>query len=62
MKKGKKNSASLLLIAFITLVVTEFIDNLYISAVSVIFALAVVAAVITEKIGEWRNRRKGTHD
>ncbi|WP_020062800.1 hypothetical protein [Bacillus sp. 123MFChir2] len=61
-KKGKKHSAILLLIAFIALIVTDIIGNLYLSAAAVIFGMAVVAAAITETIGDWRKKKeKGTH-
>ncbi|MEM5686400.1 hypothetical protein AAHB49_03045 [Bacillus cereus] len=51
-KKGKKHSAILLLIAFIALVVTDIIGNLYLSAAAVIFGMAVFAATITDMIGD----------
>ncbi len=57
-KKGKKHSAILLLIAFIALVVTDIIGNLYLSAAAVIFGMAVFAATITDMIGDWRKKKK----
>ncbi|MDM5464403.1 hypothetical protein [Bacillus cereus] len=61
-KKGKKHSVILLLIAFIVLVLTDIIGNLYLSAAAVILGLAVFAATITDMIGDWRKKKeKGAH-
>ncbi|HGA0508853.1 TPA: hypothetical protein ACIQMB_004276 [Bacillus pacificus] len=47
-----------MLIAFIALVVTDIIGNLYLSAAAVIFGMAVFAATITDMIGDWRKQRE----
>ena len=60
--KGKKHSVILLLIAFIVLVLTDIIGNLYLSAAAVILGLAVFAATITDMIRDWRKKKeKGAH-
>lgn len=56
-KKGKKQSAILLLIGLTALIVTDIIGNLYLSAAAVIFGMAVFAATITDMVGDWRKQR-----
>ncbi len=61
-KKAKKSTRILALIALIGLFVTDMIGNLYLSAGAVLFALALIAAVITDMVGSfiksWRENRE----
>lgn len=61
-KKAKKSTRILALIALIGLFVTDMIGNLYLSAGAVLFALALIAAVITDMVGSfiksWREKRE----
>lgn len=61
-KKAKKSTRILALIALIGLVVTDIIGNIYASGMAVLFALALIAAVITDMVGgfikSWRESRE----
>lgn len=59
--KPEKSTKILALIAFIALIATDIIGNLYLSAGAVLFAMAVIAAAITDMVGDfikvWREFR-----
>ncbi|KAA1807273.1 MULTISPECIES: hypothetical protein [Bacillus] len=57
-KKGRKPSAILLIVAFVLLIVTKIIGNVIIGGLAVVFGLAVVASVITARIGYFMRKRK----
>ncbi|MBJ8149276.1 MULTISPECIES: hypothetical protein [Bacillus] len=57
-KKGRKPSAILLIVAFVLLIVTKIIGNVIIGGLAVVFGLAVVASVITARIGDFMRKRK----
>ncbi|MGO5128623.1 MULTISPECIES: hypothetical protein [Bacillus cereus group] len=57
-KKGKKYSAMLLAASLIALIVSDIIENLYISAAAVIFGMAVLAAEVTEIFLNWKKRKR----
>ncbi|UOB76762.1 hypothetical protein MQW34_14820 [Bacillus sp. ZJS3] len=57
-KKGRKPSAILLIVAFILLIVTKIIGNVIIGGLAVVFAMAVAASVITAMIGNFICKRK----
>ncbi|EOO20814.1 MULTISPECIES: hypothetical protein [Bacillus cereus group] len=57
-KKGRKPSAILLIVAFVLLIVTKIIGNVIIGGLAVVFGLAVVASVITARIGNFMRKRK----
>ncbi|MGH0678107.1 hypothetical protein ACQVPP_12960 [Bacillus luti] len=57
-KKGRKPSAILLIVAFVLLIVTKIIGNVIIGGLAVVFGLAVVASVITARIGDFIRKRK----
>ncbi|MES5846162.1 MULTISPECIES: hypothetical protein [unclassified Bacillus cereus group] len=61
-KKGRKPSAILLIVAFVLLIVTKIIGNVIIGGLAVVFGLAVVASVITARIGDFMRKRKGEED
>ncbi|HEF1903740.1 TPA: hypothetical protein R9Y97_003054 [Bacillus cereus] len=61
-KKGRKPSAILLIVAFVLLIVTKIIGNVIIGGLAVVFGLAVVASVITARIGDFIRKRKGEGD
>jgi len=56
--KEKNTRANLLIVAFVLLVVTKIIGNVIIGGVAVVFAMAVVASVITSRVGEFMRKRK----
>jgi len=57
-KKEKNTRVNLLIVAFVLLVVTKIIGNAIIGGVAVLFAMAVVASVITARIGGFMRKRK----
>lgn len=57
-KKEKNIRVNLLIVAFVLLVVTKIIGNAIIGGLAVLFAMAVVASVITARIGDVRRKRK----
>ncbi|AZJ21043.1 hypothetical protein CT694_15745 [Bacillus wiedmannii bv. thuringiensis] len=61
-KKEKNIRVNLLIVAFVLLVVTKIIGNAIIGGIAVVFAMAVVASVITARIGEFMRKRKGKED
>ncbi|MFB5583183.1 hypothetical protein ACE41D_18870 [Bacillus albus] len=61
-KKEKNIRVNLLIVAFVLLVVTKIIGNAIIGGLAVLFAMAVVASVITARIGEFMRKRKGKED
>lgn len=61
-KKEKNTRANLLIVAFVLLVVTKIIENAIIGGLAVLFAMAVVASVITARIGEFMRKRKEKED
>lgn len=61
-KKEKNTRANLLIVAFVLLVVTKIIGNAVIGGLAVAFAMAVLASVITARIGEFMRKRKGKED
>lgn len=61
-KKGRKPSATLLIVTFVLLVITKIIGNPVVGGLAVVFAMAVVASVITARIGEFMRKRKGKED
>ncbi|MGG4304989.1 hypothetical protein ABEW59_19770 [Bacillus wiedmannii] len=61
-KKVKNIRANLLIVAFVLLVVTKIIGNAIIGGMSVVFAMAVLASVITARIGELMRKRKEKED
>ncbi|PGT66175.1 hypothetical protein [Bacillus thuringiensis] len=61
-KKEKNIRVNLLIVAFVLLVVTKIIGNAIIGGLAVLFAMAVVASVITARIGEFMRKRKGEED
>lgn len=60
-KAAEKSTRILVFIALIGLFVTDMIGNLYLSVGAVLFAWALIAAVITDRIGSfikfWRENR-----
>ncbi|HFK1682130.1 hypothetical protein [Bacillus sp. SRB1LM] len=58
MKKGKKDTINLMTIALLMLIVTGIIGNPILGGLAVVFAMAVVAAVITARIGNFIRKRK----
>lgn len=56
--KEKNARANLLIAAFVLLIVTKIIGNVIIGGLAVLFAMAVVASVITARIGDFRRKRK----
>ncbi|MCU5573311.1 MULTISPECIES: hypothetical protein [Bacillus cereus group] len=58
MKKGRKPSVILLIVALVLMIVTKIIGNVIIGGLAVVFGLAVVASVITARIGEFMRKRK----
>ncbi|KMN69547.1 MULTISPECIES: hypothetical protein [Bacillus cereus group] len=61
-KKEKNTRANLLIVAFVLLVVTNIIGNAIIGGLAVLFAMAVVASLITARIGDFRRKRKEEED
>ncbi|HDR8140825.1 hypothetical protein P4K77_02550 [Bacillus cereus] len=61
-KKEKNIRVNLLIVAFVLLVVTKIIGNAIIGGLAVLFAMAVVASVITARIGEFMRKRKEKED
>ncbi|WP_242290020.1 hypothetical protein [Bacillus cereus group sp. BfR-BA-01319] len=61
-KKEKNIRANLLIVAFVLLVVTKIIGNAIIGGLAVLFAMAVVASVITARIAEFMRKRKEKED
>ncbi|AHX20199.1 hypothetical protein [Bacillus bombysepticus] len=61
-KKGRKPSATLLIVAFVLLVIAKIIGNPVAGGLAVVFAMAVVASVITARIGEFMRKRKRKED
>ncbi|MFD0769744.1 hypothetical protein ACFQZ1_13055 [Bacillus sp. CGMCC 1.60114] len=59
MKKGKDYVTILLVVAFIALIVSNIIGNLFIRAAAVIFGMAVAAAQVTEIFLNWKKRKRG---
>ncbi|PGE11509.1 hypothetical protein COM64_27820 [Bacillus toyonensis] len=57
-RKEKNARANLLIVAFVLLIVTKIIGNVIIGGLAVLFAMAVVASVITARIGDVRRKRK----
>ncbi|MGN7194177.1 hypothetical protein ACTHS9_08470 [Bacillus mycoides] len=57
-KKGKKHSVILMTIALLALIVTGIIGNPILGGLAVVFAMAVVASVITARIGNFMRKRK----
>ncbi|HFK1496584.1 hypothetical protein RCJ96_02100 [Bacillus sp. BSL6] len=58
MKKGKKDTINLMTIALLMLIVTGIIGNSILGGLAVVLAMAVVAAVITARIGNFIRKRK----
>ncbi|PHE95048.1 hypothetical protein COF76_22510 [Bacillus wiedmannii] len=61
-KKEKNIRVNLLIVAFVLLVVTKIIGNAVIGGLAVVFAMAVLASVITARIGEFMRKRKEDED
>lgn len=61
-KKGRKPSAILLIVAFVLLIVTKIIGNVIIGGLAVVFAMAVAASIFTARVGEFINKRKEEED
>ncbi|MGE1032526.1 hypothetical protein ACQGS5_23180 [Bacillus sp. GKis3/1] len=57
-KKGRKPSAILLIVAFVLLIVTKIIGNVIIGGLAVVFAMAVAASIFTARVGEFISKRK----
>ncbi|HEE9035119.1 TPA: hypothetical protein R2I11_005503 [Bacillus cereus] len=61
-KTAKTSTRILVLIALMGLFVTDMIGNLYLSVGAVLFAWALIAAVITDMVGSfiksWRENRE----
>ncbi|ACM14693.1 hypothetical protein ACQVQT_16300 [Bacillus paranthracis] len=58
MKKGKKDTINLMTIALLMLIVTGIIGNSILGGLAVVLAMAVVATVITARIGNFIRKRK----
>ncbi|MCC2327995.1 hypothetical protein P5757_09525 [Bacillus tropicus] len=61
-KKGRKPSAILLIVAFVLLIVTKIIGNVIIGGLAVVFAMAVAASIVTARVGEFISKRKEEED
>ena len=61
-KRGKKHSVILITIALLALIVTDIIGNPILGGLAVVFAMAVVASVITARIGDIIRKKKEEGD
>ncbi len=57
-KRGKKHTVILMTIALLALIVTGAIGNPTLGGLAVVFGMAVVASVVTAKIGDFMRKRK----
>ncbi|MGG5792777.1 hypothetical protein [Bacillus nitratireducens] len=61
-KKGRKPSIILLTLALFALWLLNVSDNFYIELFSVLFALSVIAAHLTETVLNWRDKLREYSD
>ncbi|PEB54184.1 hypothetical protein CON65_16600 [Bacillus pseudomycoides] len=59
LKEGKKHSLILFVAALIGLIVSDIVDNLFLSAAAVLFAMAALFAEITEVFLNWKKCKQG---